>query len=119
MIASYVPLVVMALAAAGLAVILISLSHLIGPKRWNAKKLAPYECGVTPIGSARERFPVKFFAVAILFILFDVEAAFFYPAALVFRELGAFALVELGIFLAFLLVGYFYLMARKALEQEE
>lgn len=118
MIASYIPLVVMALAAAGLAAILIALSHLIGPRRWSAKKLSPYECGVTPIGSARDRFPVRFFAIAILFILFDVEAAFFYPAALVFREMGSFALLELGLFLGFLLVGYLYLMARKALEQE-
>ncbi|MFN7974040.1 MAG: NADH-quinone oxidoreductase subunit A [Acidobacteriota bacterium] len=123
MLSNYIPLAVMALIAAGLATVLISLSHLFGPRRWNKKKLAPYECGVTPIGNARERFPVKFFAVAILFILFDVEAAFFYPAALIFRDLagegGAYALIALGLFLGYLLLGYAYLLMRKALEQEE
>lgn len=119
MLQPYIPLLVMALAAAALSAVLLSISHLFGPRRWNAKKLSAYECGVTPIGSAREKFPVKFFAIAILFILFDVEAAFFYPAALVFRDMGAFALVELGMFLGFLVLGYLYLLARKALEQED
>lgn len=119
MIATYVPLLVLGGVAAALAGTLLAISHLFGPKRWNARKLAPYECGVTPLGNARERFPVKFFAVAILFILFDVEAAFFYPAALVFREMGVFGLLELGLFLAFLLLGYFYLLARRALDQDE
>jgi NADH-quinone oxidoreductase subunit A len=118
-IQTYVPLLALGGVAAALAAVLIALSHLFGPRRWNPRKLSTYECGVTPVGTARERFPVKFFAIAILFILFDVEAAFFYPAALVFRELGAFALLELGLFLAFLVLGYLYLLARGALEQEE
>ena len=119
MIASYLPLIGMAAMAGGLAAVLIGLSHLCGPRCGSPRKLAPYECGVTPLGNARERFPVKFFAVAILFILFDVEAAFFYPAALAFRKMGWFAFVELMLFLAFLLFGYFHLLAREALTQDE
>lgn len=110
----YVPILLMILAAAGLAAAMIALSSLLGPKKPDPRKLAPYECGMTPIGGARVRFSVKFYLVAMLFILFDVEAIFFYPWAVVHRHLGWFGLIEMAIFAGVLAVGYLYIWKRGA-----
>ncbi len=123
MLNSYVPIMVMAVLAAVLAVGMVVLSYLLGPKRPDARKVSPYECGVTPVGSAREKFPVKFFLVAMLFIIFDVETIFLYPWAVTFKDapkaVQAFNLIEMGVFIAILFVGYFYMLGTRALEWEE
>lgn len=123
MLNNYLPILVMATLAAVLAIGMVVLSFLLGPKRPDARKMAPYECGVTPVGSARERFPVKFFLVAVLFIIFDVETIFLYPWAVIFKEapkpIQLFSLVEMGVFIAILFVGYFYMLGTRALEWEE
>jgi NADH-quinone oxidoreductase subunit A len=94
----------------------IGLSTIIVPRRRNATKDAPYECGVEPVGNARGRFTIKFYLVAVLFILFDIEAVFLYPWAVTFRQLGLYGLVEMILFIVILFVGYVYLLKKKALE---
>lgn len=100
------------------AVLLLIVSRLLGPYRPSARKGAPYESGMKPIGPAVRRLPVKFYLVAVLFILFDVEVIFFLPWAVVFRQLGLFALVEMFTFIIILLVGYIYAWKKGALEWE-
>ncbi|MGQ9881669.1 MAG: NADH-quinone oxidoreductase subunit A [Armatimonadota bacterium] len=120
---SYIPVLVLAVLAAILAVGMVVLSFLLGPKRPDYRKVAPYECGVTPVGSAREKFPIKFFLVAMLFIVFDVETIFLYPWAVTFKDapkaVQAFNLIEMGVFIVILFVGYFYMLGTRALEWEE
>ncbi len=100
----------------GLSLVMVAIpsivSRLLGLKRTNAFKLETYECGISPTGSARVRFSVKFYLVAMLFVLFDIEAIFLYPWATVHRWLGVFGLVEMGIFVVLLLVGYVYILKR-------
>ncbi len=85
-IGDYIPLLVLLVVAVLLAATLVGLSWVLGPKKPSAAKLAPYECGVTPVGSARERFPVKFYLIAMLFIVFDIETVFLYPWAVTFTR---------------------------------
>lgn len=116
---TYIPVLVMAGVAILLAGVLIGLSHILGPKRPTPQKLAPYECGVTPIGSARERFPIKFYLIAMLFIIFDIETVFLYPWAVTYRHSGSmilFNLVEMLVFVVILFVGYYYVWKRGAFE---
>ena len=94
----------------------IAASTLIVPRRKNPVKQSPYECGVEPVGNARARFTVKFYLVAVLFILFDIEAVFLYPWAVAFRQLGLYGLVEMLLFVFVLLVGYLYLLKKRALD---
>jgi NADH-quinone oxidoreductase subunit A len=110
----YIPILLMILAAAGISAVLIAFSSLIGPRKPNPVKQSTYECGMTPIGGARARFSVKFYLVAMLFILFDVEAIFFYPWAVIHRHLGWFGLIEMAIFTLVLVVGYIYIWKRGA-----
>ena len=91
-------------------------SRLMRLNRSTREKLQPYECGMTPVGGARVRFSIKFFMVAMLFILFDIEAIFLYPWATVHRWLGVFGLIEMGVFVAILLVGYVYIWKRGAFQ---
>jgi NADH-quinone oxidoreductase subunit A len=114
----YVPVLIFTAAAISFAVITIAASSLIVPRRMNATKLSPYECGVEPVGSARARFEIKFYLVAVLFILFDIEAVFLYPWAVAFRRLGLYGLIEMALFILVLLVGYVYLLKKRALEWE-
>ena len=97
----------------------IGLSTIIVPRRSNATKNAAYECGVEPVGNARGRFTIKFYLVAVLFILFDIEAVFMYPWAVAFRQLGLYGLVEMILFVVILLIGYLYLLKKKALDWNE
>jgi NADH-quinone oxidoreductase subunit A len=119
---AYVPLVIHLLVAAFLAGVLITLSTLVGWKRPNKAKQQPYECGITPSGDAREPFSVKFYLVAMVFILFDVEAIFLYPWAFIFKDLvhdpktKMFGFMEMMIYVAILLVGYFYLLKKGAFD---
>ncbi|MFM7322145.1 MAG: NADH-quinone oxidoreductase subunit A [Armatimonadota bacterium] len=116
---TYIPVLVMGLGAAVVAAVLIGLSALLGPRRPSAAKVSAYECGVTPVGSARERFPIKFYLVAMLFIVFDIETIFLYPWAVTYRQSGAmmlFNLAEMSVFVAILLVGYVYIWRRGGFE---
>ena|SRR5215467_9212572 len=112
----YVPVLLFLILAIGFAVGTIAASSLIVPRRSNRVKMSPYECGVDPVGSARERFSVKFYLVAVLFILFDIEAVFLYPWAVAFRQLGLYGLIETGLFIVVLLVGYLYVLKKRALD---
>jgi NADH-quinone oxidoreductase subunit A len=105
---SYVPILILGGVAVSFAVFTLVLSSLLGRPRPNPAKSEIYECGVPPIGTARERFPIKFYLVCMLFILFDVDAAFLYPWALIFRQLGVFGLVEMAVFVFLLGGGFVY-----------
>ena len=112
----YFPVLVQAGIAFGIAVALRLLSQFIGKRVKNPVKDLPYECGIAPTGSARERFSVKFYLVAMLFILFDIEAVFLYPWAVVYRELKIFAFVEMLLFILLILAGFFYIWKKGALD---
>jgi len=105
---SYVPILILGGVTVGFAVFTLFLSQLRGRARPNPQKSAVYECGVPAIGTARERFPIKFYLVCMLFILFDVDAAFLYPWALIFRQLGLYGLVEMAVFVFLLGGGFVY-----------
>jgi len=94
----------------------VFLSQALGPKRYDPVKYSPYECGVDPFTPASVRVTVRFYLIALLFILFDLEAAFLYPWAVLFRDLGWFGFVEMAIFVAILLAGLFYAWKKGALE---
>ncbi|MBK5719965.1 NADH-quinone oxidoreductase subunit A [Dysgonomonas sp. Marseille-P4677] len=94
-------------------------SNMLGPRRKNARKDANFECGLDPIGNARSPFPIKYFLVAILFVLFDIEIIFMYPWAVNFKELSWEGFGKMGIFIGVIVVGFFYEMKRKALEWEK
>jgi NADH-quinone oxidoreductase subunit A len=113
---AYTPLLLQLLIAVVLATLLVSLSALIGWRRPNRAKQQAYECGMEPTGDAREPFSVKFYLVAMVFILFDVEAIFLYPWAYVFRELKLYGFVEMMLYIFVLLVGYIYLWKKGALD---
>ena len=113
---SYAPILILGAAAFGFGVFTLVASYLLGRPRPTAAKSASYECGVPPIGNARERYPIKFYLVCMIFILLDVDAAFLYPWALNFRELGVFGLVEMGVFMALLGGGFVYAWKSGALD---
>jgi NADH-quinone oxidoreductase subunit A len=112
----YISVLVALIFAGGLATLMVSASSLFGPKKHTAVKDEPFECGNPPTGSAWGRFSVKFYLVAILFIIFDVEVVFLYPWAVVFRRLGLFGFVEMLVFVAILAVGLVYIIKKGALE---
>jgi NADH-quinone oxidoreductase subunit A len=114
----YLPIAVLLVISTILAFLVVGLGHLFGPRRPTQRKLAPYESGMRPIGPAMRRMPVRFYLVAVLFILFDIEVIFFLPWAIVFRQLGLFGLIEMIIFIVILLVGYIYAWKKGALEWE-
>jgi NADH-quinone oxidoreductase subunit A len=118
MLLDYLPILILAILAALFAGVNILLSIVLGPRKPNPEKLSPYECGMVPVGTARERFSVKFYLVAMFFIVFDMEIVFLYPWAVVFKQLKIFGLVEMGVFLLILLVGYFYAWTKGGLEWE-
>jgi NADH-quinone oxidoreductase subunit A len=111
----YFPILVQVVLAMAIAAGMLSASAVLGKRVKNAVKDSPYECGITPVGTARERFSVKFYLVAMMFILFDIETVFLYPWAVVFRELKMFALVEMLVFVMLILAGFFYIWKKGAL----
>ncbi len=113
---AYFPVVMLFLAATGFALFNVVLSWLLGRPRPNAAKSAVYECGVPSVAKLSERFPIKFYLVAMLFILFDVDAAFLYPWALVFKELGVFGFIEMMVFMGLLGAGFAYAWKSGAFE---
>ena len=112
----YFPVLLQVLIAMAVAAGMLGASFLLGKKVRNRVKDMPYECGITPVGDARQRFSVKFYLVAMLFILFDIEAIFLYPWAVVYRELKMFAFVEMLIFIVLILAGFFYIWKKGALD---
>lgn len=113
---SYAPILLHLLIAAGLSAGLILVSWLLGERKPNPNKLGAYECGILPTGDARQPFAVKFYLVAMLFILFDVEAVFFFPWAVIYRDLGWFGFIEMLVYILILLAGYIYLWKKGALD---
>jgi NADH-quinone oxidoreductase subunit A len=116
MLNDYLPIVVLLVISTILAFLVVGIGHLFGPRRPTARKLAPYESGMRPIGPAMRRMPVKFYLVAVLFILFDIEVIFFLPWAVTFRQLGLFGFIEMLVFISVLLIGYIWVWKRGALE---
>ncbi|HSJ90065.1 MAG TPA: NADH-quinone oxidoreductase subunit A [Anaerolineales bacterium] len=114
----YVAIGLMIVLATLVALIAIGLGTLFGPKKDSAAKSMPYESGMNPYGEGTRRMPIRFYLVAVLFILFDIEVVFFLPWAITFRQLGLFGLVEMIIFIVILLVGYVYAWKKGALEWE-
>jgi NADH-quinone oxidoreductase subunit A len=114
----YVPIAILVLVAVILSIIVIYISRIFGPLRPTTKKLAPYESGMTPIGPAVRRLPVKFYLVAVLFILFDIEVVFLLPYAVVIRELGTYGLIATGVFVLVVTIGLVYEWKKGALEWE-
>jgi len=114
----YVAIALMIALATAVALIAIGMGNLFGPKKPSAEKSMPYESGMTPYGEGTRRLPVRFYLIAVLFILFDIEVVFFLPWAIVFRQLGLFGLIEMVIFIVILLVGYVYAWKKGALEWE-
>lgn len=117
--ADYLPIVLMFLVAIAFVVFVIIATHLLGPKRRTKVKLDSFECGIESHGNARLPFSIKYFLVAILFVLFDVEVIFMYPWAVNFKELGMLGVIEVFSFIALLLVGFYYMLAKKALKWED
>lgn len=115
----YLPIVMMFLVAFGFVATTMFLTHKLGPKRKTKIKLESFECGIHSEGNARLPFSVKYFLVAILFVLFDVEVIFMYPWAVNFKELGLTGIIEVFSFIILLLVGFYYLLAKKALRWED
>lgn len=115
----YLPIILMFIVAAGFVAFTMFLTHSIGPKRKTKIKLDTFECGIESEGNARLPFSIKYFLVAILFVLFDVEVIFMYPWAVNFKELGLVGIIEMFSFVALLLVGFYYMIAKKALTWED
>jgi NADH-quinone oxidoreductase subunit A len=112
---TWFPVLVQIIIAVAVAGAMIGLSALIGRRVRDPIKSSPYESGMTPVGNARERFSVKFYLVAMVFILFDIEAIFLYPWAVVYREFKLFAFFEMLIFIALVLCGFFYIVKKGVL----
>ncbi|MFH1184136.1 MAG: NADH-quinone oxidoreductase subunit A [Chloroflexota bacterium] len=118
MLLEYIAIAVMIGVATLIAVIGIGLGELLGPKKKSKVKEEPYESGIVPYGPGTRKMPVRFYLIAVLFILFDIEVIFFLPWAVVFRQLGLFGLLEMVVFIGILLVGYVYAWKKGALEWE-
>jgi len=116
MFETFFPILLLVLFATLIAVILLGLSFFFGRRTKLGRKGEPYECGIPPTGTTKYPVPVKFYMVAILFILFDIEVIFLYPWAIIARKLGVFGFIEMLVFVVILLVGYFYILGRGALK---
>ncbi len=117
---AYLPILFLVILSSLFAAGSLLVAAKLSPRRWTPAKLAPYECGIVPEKEyERERFPVKFYLVAMLFIVFDIETAFMYPWAVAYDELKIFGLIEMGVFIAILLAAYFYVWRRGGLEWAE
>jgi NADH-quinone oxidoreductase subunit A len=118
MLSEYLPIALLIVLATALAFLVVIIGHVFGPRRPSKFKSMPYESGMTPYGPGTRRMTVRFYLVAVLFILFDIEVIFFLPWAVVFRKLGLFGLIEMFVFIMILLVGYVYAWKKGALEWE-
>ena len=118
MLAEYLPVLLFLIVATAIGVVLLTVGSLLGPRRPESEKLSPYECGFEAFEDARMKFDVRYYLVAILFIIFDLEIAFLFPWALVFRDIGLTAIVAMTIFLGILVVGFIFEWKKGALEWE-
>jgi len=123
MLAPFIPIAVIVILAVGFGFLIVGLGHLFGPRRKTARKVMPYESGMTPIGPGTRRAPVRFYLVAVLFILFDIEIIFVIPWAVILKQFvqakeGVFALIEMAVFIVILMVGLVYAWKKGALEWE-
>lgn len=118
MLADYFPILVFLAISVVMGVILLSLGGLLGPRRPDSEKLSPYECGFEAFEDSRTRFDVRYYLVAILFIIFDLEIAFFIPWAVVLEKLGAYGLLAMVVFVIELVIGFFFVWKKGALEWE-
>ena len=118
MLSSYLGVLILFVLAVSTAVGMVTLTSLLGPKKYFPDKMEPFECGKKPLVSPRQRFSVKFYLTAVLFILFDVEAVFLYPWAILFKKLGWFGFVEMLVFIVVLGIGLLYVWKKGALEWE-
>lgn len=114
----FAPIAAMLILAIAITFIILVISRIFGPHNPTTRKNAPYESGMTPIGPGTRRMPVKFYLIAVLFILFDIEVVFFLPFAMVFRDLGLYGLIVMGMFLLILTIGLIYEWKKGALEWE-
>jgi NADH-quinone oxidoreductase subunit A len=112
----YLPIVVMLVLATGFAVMSFLASHLLGPSKPTTAKSAPYECGIVPSRDPAQRFPVRFYLVAMIFIIFDIEIVFLYPWAVIYRQLDTFGLAEMVVFAIAVFVSFLYLISNGALD---
>jgi NADH-quinone oxidoreductase subunit A len=113
---TYFPIGVVLLVAVGQAFLLLTLANTLGPRRPSLVKAAPFECGSVPVGSARDRFGVKFYVVALLFIVFDIEAVFLFPWAVLFTELGWAGYVEMAFFVSTVVLGLVYVWKKGVID---
>ena len=118
MLENYIPILIFIIVGLGLGVVLFALGYFIGPNRPDSEKNSPYECGFEAFEDARMKFDVRYYLVAILFIIFDLEIAFFFPWAVVIREIGMTGFWAMMIFLAVLTIGFVYEWRKGALEWE-
>jgi NADH-quinone oxidoreductase subunit A len=115
-LAEYLPTLLFLIVAAGIGIALIAIGNVLGPKRFDAEKLSPYECGFNAFEDARMRFDVRYYLIAIQFIIFDLEIIFIVPWTLVFTEIGPRSLITMGLFVGMLFLGFIYVWKRGALE---
>jgi NADH-quinone oxidoreductase subunit A len=119
-LSAYLPILFLVVLSTGFAVVSMLVAARLSPRKWTAAKLAPYESGIVPEPTDdRERFPVKFYLVAMLFIIFDIETVFLYPWAVAYKDLKVFGLMEMGVFIVILLAAYVYVWKRGALDWAE
>lgn len=118
MLAEYWPVLLFIGVAVGLGLVLLTIGLLVGPRRPESEKLSPYECGFEAFEDARMQFDVRYYLLAILFIIFDLEIAFLFPWAVVFQHIGIVALIEMALFLLLLVIGFAYVWKKGALEWE-
>ena len=118
MLGEYLPILLFLFVSTGLGIALLVMGWVLGPRRPDAEKLSPYECGFEAIEDARMQFDVRYYLIAIQFIIFDLEIAFVFPWAVNFRNLGIVGLTEMGIFIGLLVLGFVYVWKKGALEWE-
>lgn len=116
MLNAYIPIALFVLVAVGFAFFTLIVSRLVHSEKYNKVKLEPYECGIEPQTDARDRYSIRYYLVAMLFVIFDVETVFMFPWAVIMDRLGLFGLIEMVVFLFILVVGYFYAWNKGALE---
>ncbi len=113
---TFIPILILIIVATGFGLVSLLITHLMGPRNSTSEKLSAYECGMPPKGSGTLRISIRFYIIAVLFVIFDVEAVPLFPWAIVLRDLGMFGFVSMAIFVAILLLGYAYVWRRGALE---
>lgn len=116
MLDAYIPVFLFVLVAIGFAIVTLVVAGLVHPKQYSRVKLEPYECGIEPLTDARDRYSVRYYLIAMLFVIFDVETVFLFPWAVIMDELLLFGLIEMLVFLLILVVGYAYAWRKGALE---